>query len=98
MGNPIAPTDLQMDIFTGKLNPTGKLPITMVSCSEVIDTVPTVIDGVEYDICVSPNDVPGYDKDQYIDADILAKSPSGSYAYKDADGNVYKAWFGLSFE
>lgn len=71
---------------------------TMVSCSEVIDTVPTVIDGVEYDICVSPNDVPGYDKDQYIDADILAKSPSGSYAYKDADGNVYKAWFGLSFE
>lgn len=38
------------------------------------------------------------DKDQYIDADILAKSPSGSYAYKDADGNVYKAWFGLSFE
>lgn len=65
---------------------------------EVIDTVPTVIDGVEYDICVSPNDVPGYDKDQYIDADILAKSPSGSYAYKDADGNVYKAWFGLSFE
>ena len=98
MGNPIAPTDLQMDLFTGKLNPTGKLPITMVSCSEVIDTVPTVIDGVEYDICVSPNDVPGYDKDQYISADVLAKSPSGSYAYKDADGNIYKAWFGLSFE
>ena len=98
MGTPVAPTDLQLDLFTGKLNPTGKLPFTMVSCSEVIDTVPTVIDGVEWEICVSPNDVPGYDKDQYIDPEVLAKSPSGSYAYKDADGNVYKAWYGLSFE
>ena len=47
--------------------------------------------------CASPNDVPGYDKDQYMDADVLAKSPSGSYAYKDADGNLYVSGFGLSY-
>ena len=86
-----------MDVLTGAYNPTGKLPITMVSCSEVIAVNDTEIDGTVYEVCVSPNDVPGYDKDQYMDAEVLAQSPSGSYAYKDADGNVYAAWFGLSY-
>ncbi len=87
----------KMDVITGTYNPTGKLPITMVSCNEVIAVVETDVDGVTYDICVSPNDVPGYDKDQYISEDVLASSPSGSYAYMDTDGNVYSAWFGLSY-
>ena len=90
--------DARMDVLTGAYNPTGKLPVTMVSCNEVIAVNDTEIDGNTYEVCVSPNDVPGYDKDQYIDAEVLAQSPSGSYAYKDADGNVYAAWFGLSYE
>ncbi|MCR1840338.1 glycoside hydrolase family 3 N-terminal domain-containing protein [Murimonas intestini] len=89
--------DARMDVLTGAYNPTGKLPVTMVSCNEVIAVNETEVDGNVYEICVSPNDVPGYDKDQYMDAEVLAQSPSGSYAYKDADGNVYAAWFGLSY-
>ncbi len=88
----------RMNVLTGAYNPTGKLPVTMVSCNEVIDVVEaTAEDGSTYEACVSPNDVPGYDKDQYMDADVLAQSPSGSYAYQDTDGNVYAAWFGLSY-
>ena len=89
--------DARMDVLTGAYNPTGKLPVTMVSCNEVIAVNETEVDGNVYEICVSPNDVPGYDKDQYMDAEVLAQSPSGSYAYKDADGNVYAAWYGLSY-
>lgn len=87
----------QMNVLTGAFHPVGKLPVTLVSCNEVIAVNEVEIDGVVYEICVSPNDVPGYDKDQYIAADVLAQSPSGSYAYQDADGNVYAAWFGLSY-
>ena len=54
-------------------------------------------DGRIYEICVSPNDVPGYDKDQYIDPAILETVPGGSYAYCDEMGNYYKAWFGLTY-
>ena len=49
------------------------------------------IDGVMREVCASPNDVPGYDKDQYIDPAILAKVKGGSYAYCDEDGNYYRA-------
>mgnify|MGYP000772063125 CR=1 FL=1 len=45
----------------------------------------------------SPNDVPGYDKDQYIDPAILANVKGGSYAYCDADGNYYRSGFGLNY-
>lgn len=89
--------NIQLSVLTGGINPTGKLPVTLVSCEEVIAVNEVEIDGVVYEICVSPNDVPGYDKDQYIDAEVLAQSPSGSYAYQDADGNIYKAWHGLSY-
>lgn len=87
----------QMNVIMGRFAPVGKLPITMVSCNEVIATYEKEIDGTVWDICVSPNDVPGYDKDQYISAEVLAQSPSGSYAYKDADGNMYVSGFGLSY-
>lgn len=89
--------EAKMDVITGAFNPTGKLPVTMVSCEEVLAVEEVEVDGVVYEICVSPNDVPGYDKDQYISEEVLAKSPSGSYAYKDADGNMYTARFGLSY-
>ena len=88
----------QVSVVTGAYNPTGKLPITMVSCNEVIATRWEYLeDGRIYEICVSPNDVPGYDKDQYIDPAILETVPGGSYAYCDSEGNYYKAWFGLSY-
>ena len=84
-------------VVAGKYKPTGKLPITMVADASVIALVETDLDGEIWDVCVSPNDVPGYVKDQYMDADVLAASPSGSYAYKDADGNLYQSGFGLSY-
>ena len=87
-----------MKVITGEYNPTGKLPITMVADASVIALVETTFEsGETWDVCVSPNDVPGYVKDQYMDADVLAASPSGSYAYKDADGNFYVSGFGLSY-
>ena len=85
-------------VLTGEYNPTGKLPITMVADASVIALVETTLgDGETWDICVSPNDVPGYVKDQYMSADVLAASPSGSYAYKDSEGNFYFSGFGLSY-
>lgn len=92
------PQKAQISVITGEYNPTGKLPITMVSCNEVIATNWQYLeDGRIYEICVSPNDVPGYDKDQYIDPAILETVPGGSYAYCDSEGNYYRAWFGLSY-
>jgi beta-glucosidase len=92
------PEKAQIAVVTGEYNPTGKMPITMVSCAAVIDTNWEYLeDGRIYEICVSPNDVPGYDKDQYIDPAILETVPGGSYAYCDTEGNYYKAWFGLSY-
>ena len=84
-------------VAAGKYAPTGKLPITMVADASVIALVETDLDGEIWDVCVSPNDVPGYAKDQHMSADVLAGSPSGSYAYKDADGNSYVSGFGLSY-
>ena len=92
------PEKAQIAVVTGEYAPTGKMPITMVSCPEVIATNWQYLeDGRIYEICVSPNDVPGYDKDQYIDPAILENVPGNSYAYCDSEGNYYKAWFGLSY-
>ena len=88
----------QVDVIVGNYNPTGKLSVTMPSCEAVIAlTEVRDADGnLLYEECASPNDVPGYDKDQYMDPEVLAQSPSGSYIYKDADGNSYVSGFGLS--
>ncbi|MBR5110094.1 MAG: glycoside hydrolase family 3 C-terminal domain-containing protein [Clostridia bacterium] len=89
----------QVDVITGVFNPTGKLAVTMVSSPDVIALTygVTLEDGTVAEICASPNDVPGYDKDQYIDPAILANVKGGSYAYQDADGNYYVSGFGLSY-
>jgi len=87
----------QVDVLSGDYNPTGKMCLTMVSSMEVIKITEQEIDGEIREICASPNDVPGYDKDQYIDPAILAKVKGGSYAYCDEDGNYYRAGFGLNY-
>ena len=89
----------QVDVIVGNYNPTGKLSVTMPSCEAVIAlTEVRDADGnLLYEECASPNDVPGYDKDLYIAPEVLAQSPSGSYIYKDADGNSYVSGFGLSY-
>ncbi|MBM4764985.1 glycoside hydrolase family 3 N-terminal domain-containing protein [Bacillus sp. B15-48] len=73
----------QLEVIAGKHQPSGVLPITLPANEEVIAVYQ---DGR----CVSPNDVPGYDKDKYMPAGM-------SYAYKDSDGNVYKLGHGLSW-
>ena len=94
MGNALG---AQMDVLSGEFNPSGKMSLTMVSCPEVIAISEKEIDGVMREVCASPNDVPGYDKDQYIDPAILAKVKGGSYAYCDEDGNYYRSGFGLRY-
>lgn len=84
-------------VVAGDYAPTGKLPVTMAADASVIELSETELDGEVWDVCASPNDVPGYGKDQYMDDAVLARSPSGSYAYRDADGNMYVSGFGLSY-
>lgn len=85
------------EVLAGEYNPTGKLPVTMVADASVIAVNEVTEDGLTYEKCVSPNDVPGYEKEQYMDAAVLSASPSGSYAYKDTSGNLYWSGFGLSY-
>ena len=87
----------QVDVISGDFAPTGKLSLTMVSDPAVIAITEQEIDGAVREICASPNDVPGYDKDPYIDPAILAGVRGGSYAYCDADGNYYRSGFGLNY-
>lgn len=78
-----------LDVIFGRFAPVGKLPITLPRGDEVLAVN---ADGV----CVSPNDVPGYDKDQYM-PDSLKDSAGKAYAYRDAAGNYYELDFGLSY-
>lgn len=41
--------------------------------------------------------VPGYDKEQYIDPEILKNVKGGSYACCDEEGNYYRSGFGLHY-
>ncbi|MEF2836862.1 MAG: glycoside hydrolase family 3 N-terminal domain-containing protein [Oscillospiraceae bacterium] len=78
-----------LDVIFGRYNPTGKLPITLPKGDEVLAVN---AEGV----CISPNDVPGYDKDQYMPAEL--KDENGkAYAYRDANGSYYELNFGLSY-
>ncbi len=78
-----------LDVYFGRFSPVGKLPITMPRGDEVLAVNK---DGV----CISPNDVPGYDKDQYM-PDELKDENGKAYAYRDANGNYYEMNFGLTY-
>ena len=78
-----------LDVIFGRCKPTGKLPITLPRNDEVLAVN-------ENGICISPNDVPGFDKDQYMPDDL--KDENGkAYAYRDAAGNYYELNFGLLY-
>ena len=78
-----------LDVVFGRFHPVGKLPITLPRGDEVL-----AVNGKG--VCISPNDVPGYDKDKYM-PDSLKDENGKAYAYRDAAGNYYELDFGLSF-
>lgn len=78
-----------LDVMMGRFSPVGKLPITLPRGDEVLAVN---ADGV----CISPNDVPGYDKDQYM-PDTLKDENGKAYAYRDTAGNYYELNFGLNY-
>ncbi len=79
-----------LDVMFGKFSPVGKLPVTLPRGDEVIAVN---AEGV----CISPNDVPGYDKDLYM-PDELKDENGKAYAYRDTAGNYYELNFGLSYK
>lgn len=72
--------EAQLKLILGEISARGALPLTLPASEKVIE----VTDG----ICISPNDVPGYDKQKHMPEDLV-------YAYVDEDGNTYKLGFGL---
>ena len=78
-----------LDVIFGRFSPTGKMPITLPRDDSVLAVN---AEGV----CISPNDVPGYDKDKYMPEDM--KDENGkAYAYRDSAGNYYELNFGLHY-
>lgn len=79
-----------LDVLFGEFAPVGKLPITLPKDDSVL-----AVD--ENGVCISPNDVPGYDKDLYMPESM--KDENGkAYAYRDAAGNYYELNFGLAYK
>lgn len=78
-----------LDVIFGRFSPVGKLPLALPRGDEVLK-----VD--KNGVCISPNDVPGYDKDQYM-PDSLKDENGKAYAYRDAAGNYYEMNFGLRY-
>jgi beta-glucosidase len=76
-------TETVFDAVVGAFAPTGRLPLTLP-----LDDAAIAVD--EHGRCASPNDVPGYAKEQHMDG--------RPYVYTDADGNRYQLGHGLTFE
>ncbi len=78
-----------LNVMLGDFAPVGKLPVTLPRNDAVLH-----VDANGK--CISPNDVPGYDKDQYM-PDKLKDENGKAYAYRDAAGNYYEMNFGLHY-
>ena len=78
-----------LDVIFGRFSPVGRMPMTLPKDDSVIAVN---ADGV----CISPNDVPGYDKDRYM-PDGMKDENGKAYAYRDAAGNYYELGFGLKY-
>lgn len=78
-----------LDVIFGRYAPTGKLPITLPRNDAVLAVN-------DQGVCVSPNDVPGYDKDLYM-PEFLKDENGKAYAYRDTAGNYYELNFGLGY-
>lgn len=76
-----------LDVIFGDYAPTGKLPLTLPRGDEVL-----TVDA--NGVCISPNDVPGFDKDLYM-PEALKDENGKAYAYRDSTGNYYEYSFGL---
>ena len=76
-------TEALFEAIVGTFGPTGRLPLTFP-----IDNAAIAVD--EHGTCASPNDVPGYDKELYMDG--------RPYVYTDSDGNRYQLGHGLALE
>ena len=81
--------DAVLDVVSGRFAPVGKMPITLPKGDEVLAVN-------EEGICISPNDVPGYDKDKYM-PDFMKDENGKAYAYRDKAGNYYELGFGLGY-
>jgi beta-glucosidase len=75
-------TEALFDIIVGDAQPCARLPLTFP-----LDNAAIAVD--ENGICASPNDVPGFDKEKYMDG--------RPYVYVDSDGNRYRSGYGLSY-
>lgn len=82
-------TSATLDVIFGRFSPVGKLPLTFPRGEEVIAVN-------EKGVCISPNDVPGYDKDLYM-PEALKDENGKAYAYRDTKGNYYELGFGLGY-
>lgn len=78
-----------LDVIFGRFSPVGRLPLTLPRGDDVL-----AVDGEG--VCVSPNDVPGFDKDRYM-PDALKDENGKAYAYRDQAGHYYELGFGLSY-
>jgi beta-glucosidase len=74
---------VMVEAMLGAFSPTGTLPISFP-----IDAAAIAVD--EDGRCASPNDVPGFAKEQLMDG--------RPYVYVDADGNRYALGHGLGYE
>lgn len=78
-----------LDVIFGRFAPKGKLPLTLPRGDAVLAVNAN-------GVCISPNDVPGYDKDKYM-PDSLKDENGKAYAYRDGAGNYYEMNFGLTY-